>query len=261
MFSVGRQQVAGKRDDAGERERMRGIAHELGGELAGAFVPAEQRGPALQADAERGTRQTNIRQCAPKGEQGDDAETRDDREESRDGRIEFHHKRYAEVGGEPERRALENRAEVLVAAQEQAAVVEAELRKCADEQGDAEQEQRQVARKRGIGDGEAEAGKRRRVAQRIAEREAGESDERVTGEEGEGHERLAEAIGGGARHELASCYHGEEGGLSRNSMSSGEGSQPFWGKRNASGPVARAFSCTSNKSTGTGRSRLRMSTG
>ncbi len=133
---------------------MGGIAGDFAGERAGLVVPTEQDRAAAQAREQGSARDQRIRQRAPRVEQRTTTQTKaaDEGEQARDRRIEFQHKRHAEISGQPESRALEDRVEALVAAQQQARVVESELGEAArDEQRDAHQQQPQVAPERRIG--------------------------------------------------------------------------------------------------------------
>ena len=134
------------------------VARNLSSEGAGILVPTEQDGPPAQPPQQRAAGDQHIGEGAPRIEQRDDAHEGHDDEQPRDGWIEFQHQRDAEVGDEPEDGAFKNGAQALIAAEQQARIVEPELRERTDEQGHADQEQRQVVRKGGVGYGEAEAG-------------------------------------------------------------------------------------------------------
>ncbi len=189
---------AGKGDEADEGEGVVGMLGEFGGEGAGVVVAAEEDGAAAEVGEERSAGEGGVGEGAPEVEEGDDAGEGEEGEKAGDGRVEFENERDAEVGGEPEGGAFENGVETLITAEEEAGIVEAELREGGDEEGDADEQERQVGRKRCIRNVDTEAAERRFVAEEPAEKEAGERDERVAGEQRERDDGVAKRIGGAA---------------------------------------------------------------
>jgi hypothetical protein len=117
-----------------------GVGGDFGGEGLGFAIPAEEDDAAAEAREERAVGDDGVDEGSPGPDEGDDAEEGDDDEEAGDGRIEFEDEGNAEVGDEPEGGAFEDGVERLVAAQEEAGVVEAELGEGTDEEGDADEE-------------------------------------------------------------------------------------------------------------------------
>ncbi len=140
----------GARDDAGEAEGMGWVAGDLVGECTRFVVPAEDDGAPPQARQDGCAREQDVDQRPPRVEQHHHCRKGEEHEQARDGRIELQHERQAEIGHQPDRGALQDRIEILVTTQEQARVVQSELHKRRHEQRDADQQQGQVARKRGI---------------------------------------------------------------------------------------------------------------
>ena len=140
----------GQGDEAGEGVGVGGVALEFGDEGGGVVVGTENEGAAADVAEERGVGDDGGGERAPEEKEGDDADERDDDEEARDRRVEFEDEGKAEVGEEPEGGALEDGVERLVAAQEEAGVVEAELREGADQQADAQEHQGEVAGERRV---------------------------------------------------------------------------------------------------------------
>ncbi len=174
---------------------MGGVGVEFGGEEPGLFVPAEDDGAAAEAGEEGRAGEDGVGEGAPEVEEDDDAGEGEESEEAGDGWVEFENQRDAEVGGEPEGGAFEDGVEALVAAKEQAGVVEAELGKGGDEEGDADEEERKVSPEGCIRNVDTDAAERRFVAEEPAEEEAGERDGGVAGEQRERDDGVAKRIG------------------------------------------------------------------
>lgn len=181
-------------DKADEGEGVVGMLGEFGGECAGIVVATEEDGAAAEVGEERSAGEDRVGEGAPEVQEDDDAGEGEQGEEAGDGRVEFEDERDAEIGGEPEGGAFEDGVEALITTEKESGVVETELREGGDEQRDADEQERKVGRERCIRNVDTEAAERRFVAKEPAEKEAGERDGGVAGEQREGNDGVAKRI-------------------------------------------------------------------
>ncbi len=188
--------IVGQGDDAGEGERVGGVAREVGGEVGGLVVPAQDGDALAEAGDAGGAGEKGVGGAAPGKHEREHEHISQHDEPARDGRIEAEDEGETEVGGEPETGALDDEIEGLEFSQEEAFLVEAELGEGGDEERGAEQQEREVERVGGVGHVEADGAHRGLVTQPVAEGEPAEGHEGVTHHQQGGEDDLAQTGGG-----------------------------------------------------------------
>ena len=179
---------------------MSGQGGDLPRQSLGLGGPAEQGRPLLDEAAPPRRGDNGVKHTAPQVEEQQRGNAGKHDEKARDRGIELQYEGNAQVGEKPEGGALEDDVERLVAAQEQAFVVEVEVRKGPDQKRRAQQQQRQIVAEARAGHFNEDRTEGRVVPDGVTDEQPCEHAQRVAREENGRQRLLAERFLGGRFH-------------------------------------------------------------